>query len=143
MNVRSRLFGFFFSMVSIVSGQRVHPAHVFSIRVCVKNMAAGGAEANAGRRVGPKINALVRKTKEWLGKCKIGMSDKSETARGEVRKGFGYAAKTDHLFLAISRAALISGASVRNGSAIAKNGCCNSCVASGRFSASTSSVFAR
>lgn len=26
-----------------------------------------------------------------LGKCKIGMSDKSETARGEVRKGLGYA----------------------------------------------------
>jgi len=34
-----------------------------------------------GRRVGSKIDALVRKTKEWLGKCKIGMSDKSETAR--------------------------------------------------------------
>jgi hypothetical protein len=43
--------------------------------------------------VGPKINALVRKAKEWLGKCKIGMSDKSETARGEVRKRVVYAEK--------------------------------------------------
>ena|ERR1700679_3603654 len=96
-----------------------------------------------GRKVRSKVDALVRKTKEWLGKCKIGMSDKSETVRGEVRKGFGYTEKNDHLFRAISRAALISGASVRNGSAIAKNGCCKSCVASGRLSASTSSVFAR
>jgi hypothetical protein len=141
------LVSLFFSMVSIVSDLRAHTAYVFSTRVCVMNMTAGGAEANAGRKkargVGPKVNALVRETEGWLGKCKIGMSDKSETARGEVRKGFGYAAKTDHLFLAISRAALISGASVRNGSDIAKNGCCNSCVASGRLSASTSSVFAR
>ena len=90
------------------------------------DMAAGKAEADAGRRgvrrVGSKIDALVGKTKEWLGKCKIGMSDKSETARRVVRKRFsGMAAKTDHLFRAISRAALISGASVRNGSDIAKN----------------------
>jgi len=28
-----------------------------------------------------------RKTKEWMDKCKIGMSDKSETR--EVRRGFG------------------------------------------------------
>ena len=48
-----------------------------------------------------------------------------------------------HLFRAISRAALINGASVHSGSAIAKNGCCRSCVASGRFSASTSSDLAR
>jgi hypothetical protein len=48
-------------------------------------------QAKKGRRVESKIDALVKKTKEWLGKCKIGMSDKSETARGEVRKGFGYA----------------------------------------------------
>src|SRR6266852_1787376 len=39
------------------------------------------------RRVGPKINALVRKTNKWLGKCKIRMSDKRGT---EVRKEFGY-----------------------------------------------------
>jgi hypothetical protein len=44
----------------------------------------GRCRSNKGRRVGSKIDALVRKTKEWLGKCKIGMSDKSETARGEV-----------------------------------------------------------
>lgn len=36
--------------------------------------------------MGPKINALVRETKGWLGKCKIGMSDKSETARVDVRE---------------------------------------------------------
>jgi len=106
-------------------------------------MGGGQCRSKKGRGVGSKIIALVGETKEWLGKCKIGMSDKSETARGKVRKGFGYAAKTGHLFLAISRAALISGASVRNGSAIAKNACCKSCVASGRLSASTSSVFAR
>jgi hypothetical protein len=137
INVRFRLFGFF-SLWYLVSGLRVHTAHVFSIRGCVMDMPAGRAEANAGRRRA-KIDALVRKTKEWLGKCKIGMSDKNETARGEVRKALA----TDHLFRAISRAALISGASVRNDSDIAKNGCCNSCVASGRLSASTSSVFAR
>jgi hypothetical protein len=70
MNVRSRLF-VFFSMVSIVSGPRVHTSFVFSTRVCVMNSAAGGAEANAGRkncrRVGPKINALVGKQKNgWV-----------------------------------------------------------------------------
>ena len=92
-----------------------------------------GSWNDGGASEDSKIDALVRKTKEWLGKCKIGMSDKSGIARGEVRKRFGYTSKIDHLFRAISRAALISGASVRNGSDIAKNGCCKSCVTSGRL----------
>ena len=85
----------------------------------------------------------MRKTKEWLGKDKIGTSDKSETAKAEVRKGFGYMAEANHLFRVISRAALISGTSVHNDTAIAKNGCCSSCVPYGRLLASTSSVIAR
>lgn len=47
------------------------------------------------------------------------------------------------LFFAISRATLMSGASVRSGSASCMNGCSSTCLASGRFSASTSSVLAR
>jgi hypothetical protein len=100
-------------------------------------------QVKEGAKSGMENRCISEESKEWLGKCKIRMSDKSETARGEVRKGFGYAEKTDHLYRAISRAALISGASVRNGSAIAMNGCCKSCVASSRFSTLTSSVLAR
>jgi hypothetical protein len=90
----------------------------------------------------------VRKTKEWLGKCKIGTSDKRETAKAEVRKGFGYTAEADHLFRAISRAALISGTSVRNGSALSAQPSQRMDVAEAvshpaAYHASTSSVFAR
>lgn len=67
----------------------------------------------------------------------------------------------DHLLFAISRAAFIRGESVRSGSQSLKNGCCkmkrvsptilkqkilltcNNSLAVGRFSASTSRVFAR
>ena len=51
MNVQFRLF-VCFSLWYLVSGLRVHTAHVFSIRVCVVDIAAGWAEANAGRRRG-------------------------------------------------------------------------------------------
>lgn len=71
----------------------MHTAYVFSIRVCVMDIVAGGAEANAGRRRGRKvIDALVRKTKEWLGKCKIGM--RRETARGRLGDGLAMGRKS-------------------------------------------------
>jgi hypothetical protein len=44
-------------------------------------------QVEEGAKSGIKNRCISEETKEWLGKCKIGMSDKSETARGEVRKG--------------------------------------------------------
>lgn len=113
-----------------------------------------------GRR-GEGADALVTNTKERMSRCEWGgmsgtLSDRRLREKRQIQgekdgtsreDGVPIAGKKDrftlHLLRAISRAALISGASVRRVSAIAKNGCCKSCVASGRFSASTSSVLAR
>ena len=46
--------GFVFSLWYLVSSLRVHAAYIFSIRVCVMNIAARGAEANANRRRGKR-----------------------------------------------------------------------------------------
>jgi hypothetical protein len=121
----------------------VHTAYVFSNgSVRVTKMASGEAQANAGRR-GEKWDedrCINEETKRTGGEMQIGMDELR--LRQENKKGI-WRSQIDHLFRAISRVALINGTSVHNGSAIEKNRCCKSCVASGRSSASTSSVFAR
>ena len=121
----------------------MHTAYVFSNgSMRVTKMASGEAQANAGRRgeVWDEDRCINEENKRTGGEMQTGMDELR--LRQENKKGIRRS-QIDHLFRAISRVALINGTSVRNGSAIKKNGCCKSCVASGRFSASTSSVFAR
>ena len=66
----------------------------------------------------------------------IVMCDKRDYGRG-FGKGTPRG-QIDHLLREISREALINGMRGSNGLAIAKNGCCRSCVASDLLSASTS-----
>jgi hypothetical protein len=43
-------------------------------------------QVEEGAKSGIKNRCISGETKEWLGKCKIGMSDKSETARGRLER---------------------------------------------------------
>ena len=85
-----------------------------------------------------KVNSINEETKRKGWKLQMVMVRPRQKNRKRTRRG-----QIDHLFRVISRAALINGTSVRNGSAIEKNGCRKSCDVSSRFSTFTSSVFAR
>lgn len=62
---------FFFSMVSIVSDLRVHTAYVFSTRVCVTNMAAGGGgdqcRSKEGAKSGTENKCISEGNKRMVG----------------------------------------------------------------------------
>lgn len=69
INVRFRLF-VCFSLWYLVSGPRVHTAHVFSIRVCVMDMAAGRVEAmqvEEGAKSGIENRCISEENKGMVG----------------------------------------------------------------------------